>query len=79
MPVSERELARLHWQCRRGMLELDEILRDYLQHHYAMAPETERAAFRALLTQEDPSLQRWLLLGEPPAREFEAIVERLRD
>ncbi len=76
---SERDLARLRWQCRRGMLELDEILLDYLEHHYAAANAAEQAAFRRLLGEEDPRLQRWLLLDERPADPaLHALVERLR-
>jgi len=76
---SERELARLRWQCRRGMLELDEILLTYLERHYASAAAAEQAAFRCLLGEEDPQLQRWLLLDERPADpRLHALVERLR-
>ena len=28
------ELARLRWKCRRGMLELDLLLRDFLDSGY---------------------------------------------
>jgi antitoxin CptB len=74
-----RELARLRWQCRRGMLELDEILDAYLQQHYPAADAVEQAAFRQLLTCQDPQLQQWLLLGkEPEEAKLQAIVRRLR-
>ncbi|RMG38015.1 MAG: succinate dehydrogenase assembly factor 2 [Gammaproteobacteria bacterium] len=71
-------LHRLRWQCRRGMLELDEILLAYLENRYPEAPEAEQAAFRELLTCEDPLLQRWLLLGEEPETALRDLVERLR-
>lgn len=71
-------LHRLRWQCRRGMLELDEILLAYVENRYAEAPEAEQTAFRELLTQDDPLLQRWLLLGEVPPASLREIVERLQ-
>ncbi|MBK8162382.1 MAG: succinate dehydrogenase assembly factor 2 [Gammaproteobacteria bacterium] len=43
------ERARLHWQCRRGMRELDLLLQAYLDHAYDGAADAERAAFRRLL------------------------------
>jgi len=48
--------ARLHWQCRRGMLELDELLQNYLDRRYANADANEQGAFRALLTLSDQEL-----------------------
>jgi antitoxin CptB len=48
--------ARLHWQCRRGMLELDELLQSYLDRRYAHADANEQDAFRALLTLSDQEL-----------------------
>jgi antitoxin CptB len=75
-----RELARLRWQCRRGMLELDEILDGYLTCCYQQADAAEQAAFRQLLTQQDPQLQQWLLLGnDPDDAGLLGIVRRLRE
>ncbi len=75
-----RELARLRWQCRRGMLELDEILRAYVDTRYPGASAGELAAFRHLLDYQDPELQQWLLLDrEPENEDLRAIVTLLRD
>ena len=77
---ASREFARLRWQCRRGMLELDEILDGYLLQRYRQADVAEQAAFRLLLTQQDPQLQQWLLLGkEPDDMDLRVIVRRLRE
>ncbi len=53
--------ARLRWQCRRGMRELDELLCNYLQAGYGYASKTEKAAFRELLALPDPELIGYLL------------------
>ena len=50
------DLHRLRWQCRRGMLELDEILLRYLEERFPMASADEQAQFRQLLAIEDPAL-----------------------
>lgn len=72
-------MARLRWQCRRGMLELDTILRRYLDERYAYAKEWERSQFHELLTVEDPVLNQWLIHGDIPSDEpLKAIVQRVR-
>ncbi len=50
------ELAKLRWQCRRGMKELDLLLENYLANHYLLADEAEQARFAELLTLEDDEL-----------------------
>ena len=75
----EREIARLRWQCRRGMLELDEILTRYVDERYLQAGANEQAAFRQLLDHQDPELQQWLLLGvEPDDEGLAALISVLR-
>jgi len=78
-PDDDRELQRLRWQCRRGMLELDCIFEAYLEERYALAEEAERAAFRALLREQDPDLQAWLLLGDPAPMQFQSVISHLRE
>lgn len=58
--MNDRELGRLRWQCRRGMLELDLIFTDFLDHRYAALDEPARRTFRRLLEQPDTLLLRWL-------------------
>jgi len=48
--------ARLRWQCRRGMLELDELLQSYLDRRFAHADASEQDAFRTLLKLSDQEL-----------------------
>ena len=55
--------ARLKWQCRRGMRELDELLTDYLECRFANAAGTEQQAFRELLALPDALLIDYLLGG----------------
>lgn len=72
-------VSRLRWQCRRGMLELDDVLLGYLEGDYATAPAEEQATFRDLLTLEDPVLNQWILTGDTTgAGRFETLVRRLR-
>ncbi len=59
--------ARLRWQCRRGMRELDVLLSQWLEDHYDSAGASRKAAFEALLDLSDPQLAAYLLRGEPAA------------
>jgi len=74
----EKDLQRLRWQCRRGLLELDCIFEEYLDQRYLSAPEEERASFRQLINEQDPDLQAWLLHGESCPEIFREIVAVLR-
>lgn len=53
--------ARLYWQCRRGMLELDIVLQAYMDHQYDYATITERLAFERLLSYPDPLLLEFIM------------------
>jgi antitoxin CptB len=55
---------RLRWQCRRGMLELDLLLLEFLERHYAELDEANREDFAALLEYPDQTLQRWLFSAQ---------------
>lgn len=59
MDAAER--GRLAWRCRRGMKELDLLLREYLEQHWPAATSAERAAFARLLELPDPELASYLL------------------
>lgn len=48
--------SKLYWQCRRGMLELDLLLKDYLDNHYPHANAQQQARFLSLLELEDIEL-----------------------
>jgi len=59
---AERDLAatvstaRLRWQCRRGMLELDLLLNAFLDNAYAKLSIGEQQIFQALLEYPDQTL-----------------------
>lgn len=58
---SHPEFNRLRWQCRRGMLELDVLLLEFLEQHYLRLNETMQNDFVVMLKYPDQSLQRWLI------------------
>lgn len=56
------EIARLRWLCRRGMKELDLLLKNYIEHSYPGAPAVDQQAFESILQMPDPELYD-LILG----------------
>lgn len=60
-PGNSATLARLRWRCRRGMLELDLLLREFLQHGYNDLDRSGRAAFATLLEYPDAVLLELLM------------------
>ena len=75
-PVSH---ARLCWQCRRGMLELDLVLQAFLDHHYDKVTVDERRAFETLLNYPDALLFEFIM-GRviPTDQQLANVVTRLR-
>jgi antitoxin CptB len=67
---------RLKWKCRRGLLELDLVLRDLVERHLE---EKEVSELNALLDLEDNEL--WAIVSGRSDRfdaRFGGIVARLR-
>jgi antitoxin CptB len=58
------ELAKIKWQCRRGMKELDLLLENYLATDYLTADTAEKTRFAELLRLEDDELLVVLLNGD---------------
>jgi antitoxin CptB len=68
------DINKLRWRCRRGSLELDLILLDYLENHYSQAVLSEQALFTHLLTLEDSELIRYVMGEDNPPRESLALL-----
>lgn len=50
------EIRRLSWRCRRGLLELDIVLQRFHEHHLSSLNTEELAAFDSLLDYPDNEL-----------------------
>ena len=77
--LSEVELRRLRWRCRRGLLENDLILGRFLDRHGDALDADQLIALNTLLDLDDNDL--WdLLSGRVPCadRRLATLVELLR-
>ena len=74
-----KELERLRWRCRRGLLELDIVLGRFVERDYAGLDEVQKAAFDVLLDMPDTVL--WdMVAGRQDATEAkqQALLEKIR-
>ena len=71
---------RLAWQCRRGMRELDELLKGFMARHYAGLGDEQLTAFTRLLEYPDSILLE-LLMGRmrPADKEVAHLVQEIRN
>lgn len=68
--------AKIRWQCRRGMLELDLLLTGFINKNLDSLQEQQLAAFEKLLAVSDPQLYSWLMAETSPhEQELLAIVK----
>jgi antitoxin CptB len=73
------DLDRIRWRCRRGLLELDLILKRFLDVHFDRLDARQRELFNELLDQPDNDLLDWALgREEPDDPRYLSVVQLLR-
>jgi antitoxin CptB len=68
---------RTYWRSRRGMLELDLLLRPFARDCYPGLDDDLKAAYRSLLERDDQEILSWLQGARQPADELASIVRRI--
>ena len=78
--ITEQEnLSRLRWQCRRGMLELDEFLLSFLDKRYRQLSEDQRQTFEHILDLPDQLLLDYLLgQTRPIDMDVAYVIQQIR-
>ena len=70
---------RLRWACRRGMLELDVLLGNFLEEAFISLDVEDQARFIQLLSENDQDLFMWLTGKELPINtDILIMVEKIR-
>lgn len=75
----DREMQRVRWRARRGLLELDIVLGRFIESQYEQLDEAGRQAFDALLDMPDNPL--WDMVAgrlEASPGEQQTLLERIR-
>ena len=74
-----KNMERMRWRCRRGLLELDIVLGRFVASEYAQLDEAGQRAFEELLDMPDNPL--WDMIAERRQAvriEHQALLEKLR-
>ena len=66
-----RDLSRLRWRCRRGLLENDLFIERFFERHAARLSEDQARGLLALMDLSDNDLLDLLLARQEPAGELE--------
>jgi len=70
---------KLRWACRRGMLELDVLLGNFLEEMYCHLSERDQDTFRALLALNDQDLFNYLTGRDIPENQtLIKMIEKIR-
>ncbi|MFC3909275.1 succinate dehydrogenase assembly factor 2 [Legionella dresdenensis] len=79
MMIEAARKAKIKWQCRRGMLELDLILNRFIDNKLDNLAEPQILSFEKLLLTPDPELYSWLIDSHfPTDKEMLSIVELVK-
>ena len=81
-PNDDAALAvpRLIFRSRRGLLELELLLRPFAEAEAAGLGQEQLAQYEQLLEHDDLDIYDWLCgRGEPSATGLQAIVQRIRE
>ncbi|OOF41961.1 hypothetical protein BKK50_07950 [Rodentibacter rarus] len=70
---------RIEWDCRRGMLELDNIIMPFYKQHFDNLTETQKDQFIRLLACTDLQLFSWFFnRGTADDEELQNMVEYIQ-
>jgi antitoxin CptB len=79
LPYFPGEITYIRWKCRRGMLELDELLQYFFDHYFLQLPAEQQRSFEELLNCPDPELFSWLMgTAQPSQPEWVLLVQKIR-
>ena len=76
----QKELRRLVWHSRRGMLELDVVLLPFTENRYSQLSEQDQQVYKRLIDCEDPDLFQWFTeTAKAQDPELQRMVEIVLD
>lgn len=77
--MDDRRMERLRWRCRRGLLELDLTLQNFLARDYRNLTPVERESFDKLLALSDDTLLSYMQGNQnPPEKELMQVISKIR-
>lgn len=67
--VSEAELGRIRWQCRRGIKEVEVVLIPYFERFFLSSSPEKQQMFLSLLSCTDVEMFEWFTYRSKPEDE----------
>ncbi len=77
-PSAVQRLERARWRSRRGLLELELLLRPFVEGGFEALSEPLKQDYERLLDYDDMDAHEWLLGRADPPPELEALVAEIR-
>jgi succinate dehydrogenase flavin-adding protein (antitoxin of CptAB toxin-antitoxin module) len=79
LALDQLERDRIHWHCRRGLLELDLVLERFVARHLETLNAGQTEVFKELLAYEDNDLLDMIMgRAEPVNGSLTAVLEMMR-
>lgn len=77
--MSKYNKLRIEWDCRRGMLELDNVIMPFYQQYFDQLTDAQKEIFIRLLACSDLALFSWFFNRQTPADpELQQMVEYIQ-
>ena len=78
--IAMRTASNILWRCRRGILEMDLLLRQFVERHFDSMTEEQKADFDRLLDEADLDIMDWIMGRRPaPSENLQNLITLLRD
>ena len=77
-PSAAERLERARWRSRRGLLELELLLKPFVDGCFAALPEQLKQDYERLLDYDDMDAHEWLLARQEPPADLQALIHEMR-
>lgn len=77
--MTQYNKLRIEWDCRRGMLELDNVIMPFYRQHFDALSDTQKNTFIRLLACSDLQLFSWFFnRGTPTDPQLQQMVDYIQ-
>ena len=77
-PCAAQRLERARWRSRRGLLELELLLKPFVEGGFEALPEPLKQDYERLLDHDDMDAHEWLLARAAPPEDLRDLVAAIR-
>lgn len=77
-PTAAARLERARWRSRRGLLELELLLKPFVEGGFADLSEPLKQDYERLLDFDDMDAHEWLLARAEPPEDLSGLINEIR-